>query len=201
MLNKKILFVFLTYFSFIFFLESCSTLPPAAPLVHVDSAIRQAKLEHLTRWKIIGKIAAQTQQAAGSATLAWTQNQDHFYITLMGPLGSNGLTLTGSSREVDLKTANGQLFSASSPEQLLAQQWGFEVPVSFLRDWVRGLPAPGVKAQLQYDAYGRLVSLTQQGWQVQFLSYTRVAGIDLPVRMNIISSLLKVKIVVYEWKL
>lgn len=194
---KRSLFVFLLTMG----LASCANMAPPAPSVHINTDTRQASLNQIKHWQISGKIAVQTSKDSGSATVNWLQNQKSFQLTLMGPLGTNSLKLSGSDHQVTLETANGKTFSAATPEQLLAKQWGFNVPVSYLHYWIRGLPVPNVPADSQFDTYGRLSTLKQEDWQVLFLAYTRVASIDLPAKIAITSAALKVKIIVYQWKI
>ncbi len=181
-------------------LTSCATIAPPAPAMEMPWKSREAKLTRIQHWQINGKIAVQSSQEAGSATVNWIQQQNHFTISLLGPLGSSGLQMQGQPGGVTLKTAQGKTFHATNPEQLLAEQWGFHVPVSYLNYWIRGLPVPSVEANTQWDTYGRISTLTQEGWKVQFLSYTRADGFDLPSKINITSSSLKVKIIVYHWQ-
>ena len=58
---------------------------------------------------------------------------------------------------------------------------------------------PGA-ASPQFDAYGRLSSLKQAGWQIVYLSYTHALDRDLPSRIALNSPGLKIKVVVYAWK-
>ena len=185
-------------------LSSCTTItpppspvPPAAQKPWPD---REAALTHLQNWQLNGKIAVVTANDSGSATVDWVQNQKHFNISLLGPLGTNGLKLSGQPGLVTLETADGKHFTAKSPEQLLAQQWGWNVPVSNLNYWVRGLPVPGMPHNSQFDAYHRLSNLTQQGWNIQYLGYETIGQLDLPNKIFITSSALRTKIIVYHWK-
>lgn len=186
---------------FIAGMASCASVaPPSTPTTSTPWKDRQTQLNHLQNWQVNGKIAAQTAHDAGSASVNWVQNQNHYNISLLGPLGSSGMTLVGQPGQVTLQTPAGKRITATSPEQLLAQQWGFNVPVSNLNYWIRGLPVPDAKAETSFDAYGRLNSLTQQGWNVQFLSYTNAHGLELPSKITITSSALKVKIIIYQWR-
>lgn len=180
-------------------LTSCSTVaPPAAPST-VAPAKRAVRLDQVHHWTLQGKVAVQTAQDAGSATIDWMQRGRQFNITLTGPMGSNAIRLAGRPGLVTLTDSNGKQVSASSPEDLLARAWGFHLPVSHLDYWIRGLPVPGSTSNPQYDKNGRLSSLSQQGWNVQFLSYTTVNGIDLPSRLAITSAAMKVKLIIYSW--
>lgn len=178
--------------------EQVSTTP--SPYAKVTWKDREATLKKIQRWQISGKIAVQTPKDSGSASVDWSQNQSHYTISLMGPLGSGGLKLQGQPGSVVLNTADGKRYTANSPDELLAQQWGFQVPVSYLNYWIRGLPVPGVAANTVFDSSGRLSQITQQGWHVRFLSYTNAGHIDVPNKIFINSSALNVKILVYSWK-
>src|SRR3989344_5287733 len=48
---------------------------------------------------------------------------------------------------------------------------------------VRGLPAPGAKAEQELDEDGRLKTLTQLGWAVEFLEYGRYGAYELPSKL------------------
>lgn len=179
---------------------SCTTTPPSAPGRPIPWKQRELALNQLQSWTLHGKIAAQTTQDSGSASVDWTQRHDQYVISLLGPFGSNGLRLTGHPGSVLLETADGKRYRASNAEQLLANNWGFHVPVSYLHYWIRGLPVPTIPAKTMLDSSGRLSELAQQQWLVQFLGYENVGAMDLPNRIVITSPTLNVKIVVHEWR-
>lgn len=183
-------------------MTSCSTVtqteaPPAAPQATLPK--REAAVDRVQSWRINGKIAVQSAKDSGSASVNWVQHQRSYTISLQGPLGSHAMNLTGQPGHVTMKTSDGKSYSANSPEQLLAKQWGFNLPVSNMRYWVRGLQVPGIPAQTHYDKFNRLTSMSQQGWNIQYLSYSNNGGVDLPQKMSITSPALKVKIVIYSW--
>lgn len=187
------------------FLTSCAhlTKQPAGPSAVTTPQTwkeREVALNRIQNWQINGKIGVQTAQDSGSATVTWQQSQSQYTIALYGPLGTHGMKLWGQPGSVTLETSEGKRISDNSPEQLLAKQWGFNLPVSNLRYWVRGLPVPNVPYDSQFDTRNRLSQLTQQGWNVQYLSYTNAGPADLPDRISIISPSLKTKIIIYTWK-
>ena len=152
-------------------------------------------------WQLNGKIAVQTAQDSGSATILWIENHDRYNVSLYGPLGTQGLKLTGQPGHVTLITADGKRFIAESAEQLLAENWGFHLPLSNLRYWIRGLPVPGIPHDSRFDNQHRLIFLNQQGWRVEFQDYVATKTIDLPNKLLINSATLKTKIVIYQWKI
>lgn len=181
-------------------LAGCTSLAPKAPpQAALSWQERQTILNRLQSWQLNGKIAVQTPQDSGSATVDWMQSNSRYAVSLYGPLGTNGLKLSGQPGSVTLVMSDGKRYTANNPDELLAKRWGFHLPVSYLHYWIRGLPVPSLPSNSQFDASHRLVSLTQQGWQVQFLSYMSNGIIDLPEKLVITSSSLKVKIIVYRW--
>lgn len=181
-------------------LSGCTTIAPSALPTQISWKDRQVALNRIQSWQISGKIAIQTAQDSGSATVDWTQNEGQYLFVLLGPVGTGGFKLIGQTRRVTLETSDGKRYSATNAEQLLAQQWGYRLPISNLNYWVRGLPVPGIAYNSRFDAYNRLLALVQQGWEVQYLSYTHAGLIDLPNRISINSPSLKTKLVIYEWK-
>ncbi|MGX5218308.1 lipoprotein insertase outer membrane protein LolB [Pseudomonas sp. S9] len=158
------------------------------------------QLSALDAWQISGKIGIRAPKDSGSATLFWLQRQDYFDIRLSGPLGGGAARLTGRPGEVLLEVANKGRYKAESPEALLQQQLRMNLPVSHLLWWVRGLPAPDTKSNVTLDTDSHLSKLTQDGWQVEYLSYVEQNGYWLPERIKLHGQDLQVTIVVKDWQ-
>lgn len=191
-----------------FFIISCTTVSPKMTTVEASTTPvtkkltweeRQATLERIQSWRLSGKVAVRTPNDSGSASVNWVQNGSQYNVSLTGPLGAGGMTLSGGPGGVMLRTADGKQLTAKNPEQLLAQHWGYSLPVSNMRYWVRGLPVKGVHFDGQFDEKNRLVRLQQGPWHVEFLSYIRKGNVDLPDKIYIDSRSLNTKIVIYEW--
>ncbi len=181
--------------------SGCTTMtPPAAKQSTVTWDARKTLLARLQSWQINGKIAVATAKDSGTASVDWSQRADNFTISLYGPLGANGIKLNGGPGHVTLHTSDGKTATAATAEQLLAQQWGWQLPLSSLKYWVRGLPVPNIPQQSTFDAAHRLASLNQQGFTIQYQGYTTSHGMDLPQHMSITSPALKSKIIIYQWK-
>lgn len=161
---------------------------------------QQMRLAALKSWQLNGKIAVQTAQDSGSASVNWTQHLSHYDMSLMGPFGAKSINLQGHPGAVVLKTGDGQRFTATSPEGLLAKQWGWNLPVSNLAYWIRGIPVPGISYDTRFDTNNRLSILSQAGWTIQYLDYTTIGSLTLPNRLYISSPSLKTKIIIYHWQ-
>ncbi len=162
--------------------------------------IHKAQVSEIDGWQISGKIGIQAPQDSGSGTLFWLQRQDYFDIRLSGPLGRGATRLTGRPDAVALEVAGQGRFEADSPEALVESQLGWQLPVSNLLWWVRGLPAPDSRSRIAIDANGQLASLQQDGWDVQYLGYAEEDGYSLPNRIKLAGRDLKITLVVKDWQ-
>jgi outer membrane lipoprotein LolB len=181
------------------FMFGCSTMTQTQPAPMHTWPERQTLLNGLHAWQIKGKIGIQTTQDSGSANVEWLQNNQQYSLTLSGPLGATQMTLTGSPAGVMLKTAEGKEFHANNPEQLLREQWHWQLPVSYFPYWVKGVPSPASPYQATFDDRHRITLLRQNGWTINYLAYQNTGSLDLPEKLSITSSTVKAKIVIHEW--
>ena len=82
----------------------------------------------------------------------------------------------------------------------MQQQLGWSLPVSNLLWWVRGLPAPYSKSQLQLDSNSLLTELKQDQWLIEYLSYRTENGLQLPERIKLSGAGLNITLVIKEWQ-
>lgn len=165
-----------------------------------DWKTHKARISHIDGWQISGKIGIRAPQDSGSGTLFWLQRQDYFDIRLSGPLGRGATRLTGRPDAVTLEVAGQGRFEAQSPEALVESQLGWQLPVSNLLWWVRGLPAPNSRSRISLDNNGRLATLQQDGWSVQYLGYEEEDGLDLPSRIKLEGRNLQITLVIKDWQ-
>jgi outer membrane lipoprotein LolB len=168
-------------------LAGCATLPERAPVADPQSAwrTRQAELKPLTAWEIHGRLALRTAEEGWQATLVWWRERDRHRIDLAGPLGGGRVRLTQDRGGAELRDAEQKVYRDTSVEQLLKRATGWHVPLEGLNYWVRGLPAPEAATHEDLDAWGRLKTLTQLGWDIQFLEYARHGARELPSKVFI----------------
>jgi outer membrane lipoprotein LolB len=112
----------------------------------------------------------------------WQQSRDQYALRLSGPLGIGTVLIDGNDAGVEIRNKEG-VFQASSPEQLLLEMTGWQIPISALRYWARGLAAPDLAVDRQTVQQGRLQSLSQGGWDIHYQDYTLVQGLWLPAKM------------------
>jgi outer membrane lipoprotein LolB len=163
------------------------------------------QISKLDSWEISGKIGLRAQRPDGktssaSATLFWLQRQDYFDIRLAGPMGGGAARLTGRPGKVSLDAANQGHFQAESAEALLQQQLGWNLPISHLFWWVRGLPAADSQSSLVLSSESRLATLEQDDWKVDYLSYVEQNGYWLPERIKLHGANLDITLVIKDWQ-
>ncbi|WP_181298905.1 lipoprotein insertase outer membrane protein LolB [Pseudomonas sp. Q2-TVG4-2] len=185
-------------------LAGCAALAPQesveGPGNAEDWKAHKAQVSEIDGWQISGKIGIRAPQDSGSGTLFWLQRQDYFDIRLSGPLGRGATRLTGRPEAVALEVAGQGRFEAKSPEALVESQLGWQLPVSNLLWWVRGLPAPDSRSRVALDANGRLAGLHQDGWDVQYLGYSEEDGYTLPSRIKLAGRDLQITLVIKDWQ-
>lgn len=175
---------FVPAFVFLLLLAACAG-PPTRPSAEVESLWRerQARLAGIHAWDVRGRLAVRGPEGGGQAALRWQREDEAHEIDLTGPLGKQLLKLFEDAHGARMRDAQQRELVAPDAQSLLWQATGWRVPLAGLRHWIVGLPAPGSATSRELDAQGRLERLRQLGWDVRFLGYMRVDGVDLPRRI------------------
>lgn len=189
-------------------LTGCASLPERPPVADISAAWRerQAALAGIHTWELRGRIAVRTAEDGGPASLHWVRRQDTHRIDLAGPFGGGRVRLTQEAGAAELRDSSGQTHRDSSMQRLLARATGWWLPLEGLNYWVLGLPAPDAPMELRLDAWGRLQTLEQLGWDITFTEYIEHGGYELPRRVFIRrkddgTSMLEVRLAVEQWNL
>jgi len=185
-------------------LAGCASGPKMIEPIDVNATWdrRQAVLLELQSWKMDGRIAVRFENEGWQAGMHWRQQNDHYEMDMFDPLGRNVARLRGGPQGVNLKTSRGESAQAADAESLMRKLLGYTLPVSGLRYWVLGIPAPNTQTQrMALDKYGRLASLRQSGWDISYQRYNNTDNLDLPKKMILINQELEIKVVVSSWQL
>jgi len=176
-----------------------STAPTAPePGQNVDWVEHVRQLTLMREWQIRGKIGVRTATDGGSAYLDWSQSFDSFYILLSGPLGQGSTIISGNPSGARLENSDGT-FVSDSPENLVMEHTGWQIPINQLLYWVKGIPAPSGDIQMTRNALGTLDTLQQDGWKLEFDRYGNALDSLLPQRIKIQKDDLKVTLIIKEW--
>jgi outer membrane lipoprotein LolB len=176
---------------------ACATPPRQPP--ESDFSLHQKQLQALDNWQVEGKIGLRSDGRGNSAQLSWQQQQDHYKLRLSGPLGIGTVLVDGNDHGVQLRTRDG-VYRAASPELLLEQLTGWQIPVSALQFWARGLPSPDLPIQQQRVELGRLANLQQGGWHIDYLDFTRIDDLWLPRKMVMNRPQTRLTLLYHNWQ-
>ncbi|MFZ0257933.1 MAG: lipoprotein insertase outer membrane protein LolB [Gammaproteobacteria bacterium] len=182
----------------------CAALREPAPVAMPEQAWRQRvqQLLRLDSWSLTGRIALRADEQAWHASVHWIQRGDHYRIRIRGPLGVGAMELSGGPEGVVLRTSKEERFAADAPEKLLREIAGWSMPVSGLRYWLLGVSDQDAAIDgMQLDGGGRLESLRQGGWAIEYLGYDQVEGVQLPAKLYLQSSKISARIAINNWVL
>lgn len=144
-----------------------------------------AELRAQERWQLQGKIGVRAERQGGSAFLSWRQQAGDYRLVLSGALGLGKLVLNGDASGVRWTDEDGTPRHHPDPEHLIAEAWGWRVPVAALQYWVRGIPSPASGFEDARFENGLPVHFRQAGWVVEPAAYRLVDGFALPTRVRV----------------
>lgn len=200
-MNRLIVFILAA------FLAGCESLPLITPAER-DPAVtaywdtHRQKLSALDAWTLHGRMVLVAGDDGWTATVHWDQDHKRYNLRFIAPLGQGTYELDGDADSVTLLTADNRLLHAGSPEALLQENLGWQLPLASLKYWIRGLPDPSASPDdLILDGTGRLSQLQQLGWRIEILRYQDVKGLDLPGKLFLENDRFQVRLVIQDWQM
>lgn len=177
-------------------MSACTTLPQPSP-----ETVSLEENRQIEEWQLSGKVGLRNGKQAHSAYLNWRQCGSSYDIRLTGPFGQGAAHLTGNNHSAQLQTSDKQTFSASSPEQLLAQHFGWSLPLSELLYWIRGVPSPQQDFQKNNGLNNGAHGFSQQQWDISYPKITSVEQFQLPAKAVAEREPFKVTLLIKNWQL
>ncbi len=166
----------------LFSLHGCILAPPAES--NSDWARLKSDLQELTIWELRGRVNIRYEGESHTPRIRWQQDQDDYAIRLWGTFNAGNTLITGKLGSVTLET-DGRTSKARTPEKLILRELGYELPVSSLNYWIKGLPAPRPRAQLTFNEFNHLEQIEQEGWLINYPDPRQYTDISLPRRIEI----------------
>lgn len=182
----------------VFLLNSCA-LFDAEP-ARVYRAQDREMLYRLERWLLEGRVGIQGSKESWHGNLVWAHEAATDQLRISGPFGQGTIDIYLKDDFIRLTQADGTREESNDAESLFLSRLGITVPVSALRYWVLGLPDPTDDGVYDYDELGRLRSLNQLGWEVEYDAYMVVDPWVLPRKLEIMKGAARLKLVVDEWE-
>lgn len=179
-------------------LNGCATLPAIdAELANRNWQAHRENLSRVASFDLRGRVAS--SGLGLKADLRWAQQADgHFNVQVTGPLGSGALRLRGDKNLIEITSRDGS-FMTEEPEQWLQDHYGWTLPISHLRWWALGLPAPQSHASLRVDEAGLVAELRQDGWLLSYSEYQDAGNQRLPRRFDASNGELNLRVLADRW--
>ena len=161
---------------------------------------RNARLAGLEQWEVRGRLSLRLPQEAVNASFEWRQALQAYNLDLSGPLGQGQVKLSAAPGLVTLTTAQGERWSAQSPEALLKERLNWDLPVAGLSYWLLGRSDPAREVEtLEVDELGRPTRLGQDGWEVTYQQYITYQGVDVPTKLSLKRPGVRAKVLASRW--
>ncbi len=173
-------------------LVGCSVAPP---LPSVDSSV-----QHQDHFQRSGRFALSVEKRDGERDavqggFVWSEQQQQIQLDLNNPMGTVLARLVADDSGARLIYPNGNIEYAQSPDALVAQLLGYELPVSGMKDWLRGETGSSPVDGLQQEQ-GNIVYFHQDNWRVRLQRYDEQGPRLLQMNRNQASQFFSVRIVV-----
>jgi outer membrane lipoprotein LolB len=184
-------------------LAGCRTAPPAAivgPGADAPWAAQRAALEKLGRYGLNGRVAVAANGQGFSASLRYQQVEQRSDLALDGPLGIGGLHVALDGENLTIASSRGEKLDGDAARAELERRLGFSLPLSELRWWLLGIPAPGEASIDQDDGSGEIRGFVQSGWRVSINTRAAGLGFSLPQRLTAEREGARLKLLVERWQ-
>lgn len=182
-------------------LTGCAGLkkPMPAQNLLIPKTTRQQQIQAMNDWTAEGAISISYKNKTDLGSFSWKQTGLAYDLRTYGPLHMAGIRITGSPGRVRLWKNSRHSVSAITPEHIMKREIGWYLPLTNFRYWTRGIPAPKTPAKEKFDRFGHLSYLSQQGWNISYLKYQSVRGVDLPHTIVFSLDSIRVKMVIKSW--
>lgn len=192
------------YFLLLLLLAGCATIMPPTSQPPATSSINQKHLDTLVNIKAFalkGRLGAVTQKQGFSGRIDWQHQTITDNIDVFSPVGGKVANITKNPSGVTLTSQNGHSVSAQDAESLTETTLGFRLPLTGLSNWAIGRPSASKIEAASWDETGRLTTLKQDGWDINYENYADINGISLPKKILLKSEKVNLKLLVERWDL
>ena len=178
---------------------ACSLFPMKSEKSRLAWEARRERLSAIDTFTVQARVSSGGVFGV-KGNLHWEQRGDVFQMRVAGPFGIGAANISGRGKQIEIRTSK-RTFTTEDPEHDLKERLGWAFPVMHLRYWVLGVPAPGSKAEVEYDRDGRLLSLAQDDWTMEVAEYQSAGALELPRRFEVANEEVRIKVVIDAWSL
>ena len=164
-------------------LSACSAIAPPAK-GNSDWTHQRDQLQELESWELRGRVNVRYDNESHTPRINWRQQNVEYRIRLWGTFNAGNTLIVGRPGYVSLEN-DGETVDASSPEELILRQMGYELPISQLHYWIKGLPSPDSGFQLSFNELNQLTTIEQADWTINLSDMRQYGQVSLPRRVEL----------------
>ena len=185
------------------FVSGCTSLPKTE-LAENNQPQRKQQLESIGNWTLTGRLGIKSPDQANSLSFKWQHDINKKLLLLYGAFGTTYARLSQLNSQATLELSDNKVYQSDNVEELLHLVLGYPLPVDHLNYWVRGLPFPGEKSELTYDALGYLKTIIYEQWTITFKKYQHFRNfgdIALPGKIKVTNGEVTLRLSLRKWNL
>ena len=164
-------------------LSACTAIAPPAE-ENSDWTRQRDQLQELESWELRGRVNVRYDNESHTPRINWLQQNVEYHIRLWGTFNAGNTLIVGRPGYVSLEN-DGETVDASSPEELILRQMGYELPISQLNYWIKGLPSPDSGFQLSFNELNQLTTIEQADWTINLSDMRQYGQVSLPRRVEL----------------
>ena len=162
---------------------ACTAIAPPAE-ENSDWARQRDQLQELDSWELRGRVNVRYDNESHTPRINWLQQNVEYHIRLWGTFNAGNTLIVGRPGYVSLEN-DGETVDASSPEELILRQMGYELPISQLNYWIKGLPSPDSGFRLSFNELNQLTTIEQADWTINLSDMRQYGQVSLPRRVEL----------------
>jgi len=136
-----------------------------------------------SEWRYSAKVGLTTASLKEQASLVWHSIEQSNVVRLFGPLGVGAIKLDFDQYGAQLSDHNGVTHQGANAQSLLTKLTGWPLPIDALEEWLFARPLLEQPFSYQLDDSGRISSIRQFGWQINYQDYRQYDAHLLPRRV------------------
>ena len=160
---------------FILLLAACETAPVKQETTVWDDPLWQKHyklLKTFEQYQLNGRIGITHPDDSFSSNFLWQQQEpNRFTVRMYGAFGQTYMILKVQPSLSTLSTGDDQHYEGFDARQLLYGVSGWDIPVTLMQDWIKGLPTGINKSDLLINADGTLQQIKYLNYTVDYVRY------------------------------
>ncbi len=178
-------------------LAACATVSEQPEL---DRDQRSTYLLGREVWSVSGRIFVRSNGEGGQGSMQLKVDPSGYLLTLSGPFGQGSWRLRVSAESAVLENSEFGRHQGRSARELLQEHLGWDLPVTEMLDWIRGLDRRQASST-ERDERGLPKRLHQDGWEVSYAAWQMGDVVLMPRKIRAQQGESLIKLVLRRWEL